>query len=160
MMVQLKLYCSSEHVPVQAEGFSEVIYLLWILGRKGISNEIIDTSCITREEIKEVYSEAFCASISKKLAIRKIFGSKNRSGFRFGREIPALLVYEESGQHPVDVYPHGKKRKDSTYHDTININEYLRALLGSQLEGTVWTDWLYGTSLAVRLGNIPFELEE
>jgi len=24
---------------------------------------------------------------------------------RFGKEVPALLVYDETGEHPIDVYP-------------------------------------------------------
>jgi hypothetical protein len=45
-------------------------------------------------------------SVIKKFGIRRVFGSRRRSGWLFGREVPALLVYEEEGEDPVDVYPH------------------------------------------------------
>ena len=126
--MRLKLYCSSEHIPHTSfpgnRYFYNVMYMLWLLSKRGITTEIIDTVSLTAQELHEAYSGAILPSISKKHAIRRIFGSKARSGFRFGKEVPALLVYGDGEQHPVDVYPH-----QETQWDIAIIYEFLRHLL-------------------------------
>ena len=138
----LKLYCNSEHEPVQKwsdscrsfaplynEGFKEVMYLLWLLNKRGISTEIIDTTSLPQCELKRAYEEAIFPAIARKYQIRKIFGTKHISGFRFGKEVPALLVYDKLQQHPTDVYPHAEKQGDSLIPLTVTINEFLQNIL-------------------------------
>ena len=105
----LKLYHSSQHHPPDIppnEGFGEVMNLLWLLEKRGVSSQITDTDSLSAEEIQRVYSDAVVPSVFKKFGIRRVFGSRRRSGWSFGREVPALLVYEEGEEYPADVYPH------------------------------------------------------
>ena len=105
----LKLYYSTKHQPLDApanEGFHEVTNLLWLLEKKGVNHEIIDTDSLSEEEMQEAYLAAVVPSVFKKFGIRRVFGSRRRSGWLFGRGAPALLVYEEGEEYPSDVYPH------------------------------------------------------
>ena len=118
----LKLYCSSEHIPDEDwqtrratrrrdtlqrcnVGFSVVMYLLWLLDRKGIPTEIVDVNNIPEEERGRAYSEIIPLAVSKKFRIRRVFGTKHESGSRFGKEVPALLIYDGEPKYLVDVYP-------------------------------------------------------
>ncbi|MFC2003438.1 hypothetical protein ACFLV4_05800 [Chloroflexota bacterium] len=80
--------------------------LLWLLEKRGITNEIIDTDSLSEGQIQKAYLDAVVPSVFKKFGIRRVFGSRRRSGWLFGRGVPALLVYEEGEQYPSDVYPH------------------------------------------------------
>ena len=62
-------------------------------------------------------------NVPRKFGIRRVFGTRRRSGCFFGREVPALLVYEDSGSHPIDVYPQQRLGR------TITINEFLKGFL-------------------------------
>ena len=105
----LRLYRSAKHQPLEVPSnkhFHEVLNLLRLLEKKGVSNEIIDTDSLSEEEIQKAYLDAVVPSVFKKFGIRRVFGSRRRSGWLFGRGVPALLVYEEGEQYPSDVYPH------------------------------------------------------
>ena len=109
----LKLYHSTKHPPLDVppnKSVNEVLNLLGLLQKKGVSNEIIDTDSLSEEEIQKVYLAAVVPSVFKKFGIRRVFGSRRRSGWLFGREVPALLVYEEGEQYPADVYPRDEGR--------------------------------------------------
>lgn len=69
--------------------------------------EIIDTNNLSDQELYDLYTEAMIPSVKKKYQIRQIFGSKRYSGSFFGKQQPALLVYEES-KYPADTFPHIK----------------------------------------------------
>ena len=118
----LKLYCSSKHIPDadwQARqkmgdldtlqrcnvGFSVVMYLLWMLNQRGIHTEIVDASCMPEEQIQSAYAEAIPLAVSRKFRIRRVFGTKHQSGSRFGKEVPALLVYKGEQEKLIDIYP-------------------------------------------------------
>lgn len=107
--MQLRLYYSANHqlldVPSN-KNFPEVMNLLRLLKPRGISNEIIDTDLLSEEEIHRAYTDAVVPSVFKKFGIRRVFGSRRRSGWFFGKGVPALLVYEEGQRYPSDVYPH------------------------------------------------------
>ena len=105
----LRLYRSTIHQPLDVasnKGFHEVMNLLWLLEKKGISNEVIDVDSLSEDDVQKAYLAAVVPSVFKKFRIRQVFGSRRRSGWLFGRGVPALLVYEEGEQRPSDVYPH------------------------------------------------------
>lgn len=124
----LKLYCSSVFIPSSDfanEGFKEVMYLLWFLQKRGVDYEIVDTSTLTDHELEQMYAEVISLSVSKKFSIRRAFGTKRRSGFKFGREVPALFVYQDINQPPIDVYP----RIEGLPWNSVTILEFLKRLL-------------------------------
>ncbi|MFC2012627.1 hypothetical protein ACFLVU_05805 [Chloroflexota bacterium] len=105
----LKLYHSGTHQPPDVpanKGLPNVTNLLKLLQRKGIDSQIIDIDSLSDEEALKAYSDAVVPSVFKKFGIRRVFGSRRRSGVLFGREIPALLVYDDDQEYPSDVYPH------------------------------------------------------
>ncbi|MFC2036110.1 hypothetical protein ACFLUJ_08355 [Chloroflexota bacterium] len=105
----MRLYQSSTHqlldIPCNKD-FKDVENLLRSLNRKSIIVEHINMDSLSETDILKAYSEAVIPSVFKKFGIRRIFGSRRRSGCLFGREVPALLVYQEGRDHPIDVYPH------------------------------------------------------
>ena len=68
--------------------------------------EALNTATMTEEERSKAYIQAVVPSVLKKYRIRKVFGSQRHSASAFGRGVPALLVYEDNGDVPIDVYPH------------------------------------------------------
>ena len=76
------------------------------LEEAGIPVTVIDTAFMEDRQIYEHYMEATYPSVRKQYRIRQIFGSQSKSGQFFGRQQPALLVYQGEDKHPVDVYPH------------------------------------------------------
>ena len=105
----LRLYQSTKHrlldIPCNKD-FDNVENLLKLLSRKGITVEIINMDSLSEADTLKAYSDAVMPSVSKKFGIRRVFGSRRRSGWLFGKGVPALLVYEEDEGYPIDVYPH------------------------------------------------------
>lgn len=93
------------------EGFEEVLELLSHPKGKGISVKTINTSKLSKDELRKVYfGKAYIVSIRKHIGIRRVFGTRRRgSGSFFGREIPALLIYKIGEEYPSNVYPHQKR---------------------------------------------------
>lgn len=109
--MKLKLVHHSQAGPIASpdnEGFDlrEIRALLQRLEELGVPSEIVDTMTKSDEERTDLYLEAILPTALKKYRVRQVFGSKRHAGFLFGREVPALLVYEPGKQYPVDVYPH------------------------------------------------------
>lgn len=90
------------------EGFdlSEVHGILRRLETLGVQWEVTDSRNISEEELGNLYLESTIPTARKKYRVRQVFGSKRRAGGLFGREVPALLVYESGKAYPVDVLPH------------------------------------------------------
>lgn len=82
----------------------KVLELLGELHKRGVSCRIIDASGLDENSVRSLYFDAVGASFMSKCEIREIFMSENEDGYFFGREIPALLIYE--GGVAIDVYPH------------------------------------------------------
>jgi len=125
-VVKLKLYYNSKQHPQNDpanQGFSEAMDLLAVLESQGIHCDRIDTVRLPNEKVYEAYADAWTPSVSRKFAIRRVFGTRRRSGCYFGREVPALLVYEDSNGDPIDVYPHEKLGR------TVTIKDFLKGLL-------------------------------
>ena len=122
--MHLKLYYSTEVEPSYSlvnEGFGKVLELLEKMERKGVTCKRIDTSQLTEEQIAQAYIRAVVGPTQlKKYRVRQVFGSARRSGWLFGRQVPALVVYSLSeSQFPEDVVPH------ATGGHIVTIREYL-----------------------------------
>jgi len=109
--VTLKLIHHSQTPPIASpdnEGFDlrEIRTILERLEKLGVSSEIVDTMTTSDEERTDLYLEATLPTARKKYQVRQVYGSKRHAGYLFGKEVPALLVYEPGKPYPVDVYPH------------------------------------------------------
>lgn len=93
--------------------------LLGTLQSQGIHCEQIDTAELPNEKLYEAYADAWIPSVYRKFGIRRVFGTRRRSGCFFGREVPALLVYEDGGRAPIDVYPHEELGHTVTIRDLL-----------------------------------------
>jgi hypothetical protein len=119
--MHLKLYFDSTRnilsVPAN-QGFSEVLDILKKLKKeRKVVSEIVDTKNFSKENLWDVYSQAMVPSVFKKFKLRQIFGSRRRSASFFGREVPALLVFEKTEDQPEDVYPHEEMGRIITIKD-------------------------------------------
>ena len=115
----LKFFYSSE---VNAVGcaLNTIFSLLNKLKETGVSVELIDTARIEEKEVHDFYiSEATLPSVRKQYRIGHIFGTQKKAGIFFGREQPALLVYQNGSEEPVDIFPHVTKGR------RISIEEFL-----------------------------------
>ena len=77
------------------------------LGKKGLTCELIETKDLPDGELEYWRKEALVTSVWRHQEIRQHFGV---SQLDLGRQVPALLVYEEGEKVPIAVYPHTKKR--------------------------------------------------
>lgn len=86
----------------------------------GIEVAMIDTASMSEQEIYEHYiGEAIYPSVRKQYRIRQLFGTQKKSGNFFGRQQPALLVYEGDSRHPIDVYPRDESGKRVSIEDIL-----------------------------------------
>lgn len=128
--MRLKLVHHSQTWPIASrdnDGFDleEIRELLQQLEESGVSSEIVDVMRRVDEERTDLYLEATLPTARKKYQVRQVFGSKRHAGYFFGREVPALLVYEPGDQYPVDVYPHRSRGR------TITIRAFLEGLVNT-----------------------------
>lgn len=109
------------------KGFEKALEILSSLKGKGISVKIIDTSELSKEELREVYfGKAYILSIRKHIGIRRVFGTRRRGGGPFfGKEVPALLVYKGREEYPNNVYPHQKRGRGPV----VTIRDFLGSLV-------------------------------
>ena len=78
---------------------------------RGIKCELLDTKDMPEEKLEHWRIEATKVAVKHHQQIRQVFGSKRIGGLpHFGKQEPALLVYEEGESVPVAVYPHGEER--------------------------------------------------
>lgn len=75
------------------------------LAARGVRLEMVETSALSDEALMKAYIEAVMPSVVRKYRVRQVFGSKRHPGRFFGKEVPALVIYDEKG-HPIDIYPH------------------------------------------------------
>ena len=103
----------------------KVISLLDLLKNRGVICELRDTDKMTEHELSEAYVKAILPSILKKYRVRQVFGSRRHSGWLFGRQVPALVVYDDRTGSPEDLYPHeaGLAR--------VQIETFLESVLGT-----------------------------
>lgn len=94
----------------------------------GVPWKTLDARTISTGELENLYLEATVPTARRKYQIRQVFGSKRRAGCFFGREVPALLVYEPGKPYPLDVLPHRRGTR------TVTIRAFLDDLVKT-LEG-------------------------
>jgi hypothetical protein len=122
--MHLKFYYSSSVDPSDSpanEGSDKVLELIEKIEGKGATCERIDTSQLTEEQIAEAYIRSVIGPTQlKKYKVRQVFGSARHSGWLFGKQVPALVIYSSSESHvPEDVLPH------SIGGHIVTIREYL-----------------------------------
>ena len=96
--VRFVLFYDSTVVPLpddRSRGFSEALKLATLLEKKHRC-VLVDTSELSPEELHQAYAKAVGTSVYKKYRIRQVFGSRRRSGWLFGKHVPALFVYERN----------------------------------------------------------------
>ena len=93
-----------------------------------IKCELLDTKDIPEEELEHWRIEATKAAVKHHQQIRQVFGSRRKGGLQFfGKQVPALLVYEEGEKLPVAIYPHSEKRGEK--HTDFSIESFLGELM-------------------------------
>jgi hypothetical protein len=103
------------------------------LGAKGVRCELVDTRCMPEQELDRWRDEASAASIRHHQGIRQAFGSRKQGRLPyFGKQVPALLVYEEGDKIPVAVYPHREKKGRT--HTDFSIGGLLQEFVDSSNE--------------------------
>ena len=78
--------------------------------------------------------QATTAAVWCHQGIRQVFGSRKQGGLPyFGKQVPALLVYEEGQRVAVGVYPHSEKRGETDTDFGIEgfLQEFIDSLRGS-----------------------------
>ncbi len=96
------------------------------VGKIGLTCELIDTQGLSAGELELWRKEALVTSVWRHQQIRQHFGA---SQLDLGRQVPALLVYEEGDRVPTAIYPHTKKEgREKTEH---SIEAFLEELIGS-----------------------------
>ena len=142
--MRLRLYLSTNEKVSPSnqanQGFDEALELLAFLKDKGFDCESIDTSQLSDRDIQEAYMEAIYPSVRQKFGIRRIFGTRRRSGCFFGKGVPALFAYEDDSRHPIDVYPHGELGR------VIPIKEFLESLIEKEHAASVGASRLLSLS--------------
>jgi len=97
---------------------------------KGVTCESLDTEDMSEEELEGWSKEVLGASVRHHQQIRRHFGPWQRGGLpELGKQVPALLVYEEGEKVATAVYPHSEKRgqKRTDY----SIEDFLKELTDS-----------------------------
>jgi hypothetical protein len=121
--VRLALYYSTTTRPFDKYDITKILAALDRLEKRSILCTKVDVSKMSDEQIGHTYVEATIPSVYKKYKIRQVFGSRKNSGWLFGKQVPALLVYDDGAKYPSDVYPHDNRGREVT------IEEFLNSLL-------------------------------
>jgi len=128
MMVKKLVFLYDSAVKPWRTDLARVQGQLLTLQRRGIPCHIIDTARMSSEELEEWRHKARFPSIWKHQRIRQAFGSRRIGGLPyFGKQVPALLVYEDDEENPSAVYPH-EKTKEATPRE-VTIERFLDDLL-------------------------------
>jgi len=125
--MRIELIMDSTVEPFDRYNFEirSVLEKLKLIKDAGIEVSIVDVAGWTRDMLYELYEKAARLAVVRGYRgyrIRRVFGSARDSGRYFGREVPALLVYDDAG-NLVDVYPHEERGR------VITIEEFLDRLL-------------------------------
>ena len=100
------------------------------LAARGVECDLLDTNDMSGQDLDHWRDRATTVAVWRHQRIRQVFGSRKGGGFPyFGKQVPALLVYEEGERIPVGVYPHGEKRRDTLTDFTIE--GFLQELIDS-----------------------------
>lgn len=126
-MYYFEYYMNSKILPLKIrynEGIQGVPKLLEKLTMRGIPCKVIDTCQISEKERGEIYNNVIVVSVKDSFQRREVFRGKHGKGNFFGKEVPALVVYEnESKRKIIGVLP--KKIGDHI----ITIKQFLEEFL-------------------------------
>jgi hypothetical protein len=129
----------------------EIRAMLEQLATRGVRFEIVETSSLSEGALMEAYLEAVMPAVLRKYRVRQVFGSQRHPGRLFGKEVPALVVYEN--HVPTDVYPHEEGGR------IVTIREFLESMLQTErataLQAAVRMD-----ERRARLGPIGVKVSE
>lgn len=100
------------------DGIDQALGRLEEFRNQGIDVQLMDTTRMSEQEIQADYIRAIQPSVRKKYTVRQTFGSRNRSGWLFGRGVPALVIQDRSGV--ADVFPHKESGRIVTINDALN----------------------------------------
>jgi hypothetical protein len=90
----------------------------------GIKWESLDTRDMPSADLDRWRERATIIAVWKHVRVRQPFGSRRGGGLPYlGKRVPALFVYEEGKDEPLDVYPHEKGSEQCS------ILEYLNGLV-------------------------------
>ncbi len=121
--MKIELYCDRtailREIPCN-DGIDKALERLEELRAQGNDVQVVDTGHMSEEEIQTKYFRAIRPSVQKKYSVRQIFGSLSRSGWLFGRGVPALVIQEPSGNAVADVFPHNESGGIVTILDALN----------------------------------------
>ncbi len=106
----------------------EIRAMLEQLTTRGVRFEIVETSTLPDEALMEAYLEAVKSAVWRKYRVRQVFGSQRHPGRLFGKEVPALVVYERENHAPSDVYPHEEGGR------IVTIREFLESMVHNRTE--------------------------
>ena len=124
--MEFKLYYSTAIQPFdddRNEVYDNVPALLEQIENKGLKCHRIDISQLTEEQLTEAYIHSVVGPTQlKKYRVRQVFGSARHSGWLFGKQVPALVVYRSGSRVPEDVFPH------AIGGHIVTIREYLEKL--------------------------------
>jgi hypothetical protein len=87
-----------------------LIDLLDALADHGLCCEWIDSSALSEERISTLYWQAAGLAVGSHIRASRVFGSRRTSGLSgFGKEVPALLVYDSNEGPLIGIFPHASK---------------------------------------------------
>ncbi len=130
--------------------------LLGQLELSGVRVEWVDTTALSDEQLMRNYLNAIVPpAVSRKHRFRQIFGSKRYPGGLFGKGVPALVVYEDSTNHPSDVYPHEESGRLVTIRDFLEKETENRTARSEALHAAARMD-----ERRARVGSIGFKVAE
>jgi len=132
-MHYLEYYMSSKTAPLKIpcnEGIEAVPKLLQRLTMLGIPCKIVDTCQMSEKERGEIYNSVIVVSVKDSFRRREIFRGKHGKSNFFGREVPALVVYDDENKRKIiDVLP--KKMGDRI----ITIKQSLEKFIEEAMKG-------------------------
>ncbi len=126
MLLKLVRQAGTPHLESQEnEGFelAKIESLLEQLEKLGVAWKTIDPSTMSEDQLSELYVQSTLPAVHRKYHVRQVFGSKRHSASLFGKEVPALLVYEPGKEFPTDTFPHRAADR------IVTIRSFLEALL-------------------------------
>jgi len=112
IMIRLLVFLyDSSVVPWNADIEAIRVQLIELKSR-GIEFHPHDLNRVPHVEVEHWKNEAYAASMYHHQQIRGHFGTPSEGELlpSFGREVPALLVYDEGERVPTAVYPHSEER--------------------------------------------------
>ena len=101
------------------------------LAARGVDCDLIDTNDISDQDLDHWRNQATTAAVWRHQRIRQVFGSRKAGRLPYlGKQVPALLLYEEGETIPVGVYPHSEKRRETLTDFTIQgfLQEFIDSL--------------------------------